>query len=219
MSGDADSTPQSGKRPRLGLGRRACLSTPLLKLPKEESSVKTPKTENLETPKTFPLSLSARRVGLSKNRTELSKKRLEFANAHEVMDPEPSVSQERVKKSSKKETKKDKRKKQEEIPKPVDKKGKKAGEGISKEQAPLKKAAKDRVPPKEDVPEQDQDQDQESPKSDKILELHADIEIWRKGFIASVEDLQSMVEPRLTKKELLLQLGIPLAMLRYLDED
>ncbi|KAH8407105.1 hypothetical protein KR222_006557 [Zaprionus bogoriensis] len=53
----------------------------------------------------------------------------------------------------------------------------------------------------------------------KITELEADIETWRRGFAAAVEDLQALSEPRVAKETLLRQLQIPLEMLRYLEED
>ncbi|XP_017131009.1 uncharacterized protein LOC108148486 [Drosophila elegans] len=196
MSGHANITPQSGRRPRLGLGRRGCQSSPLKRLQKQESSVNTPKNENVETPKTLALSLSARRIGLSKNRTELTKKKLEFAVAQEFKDEE----QQNVKKTSKKEaTKSNKRKKG------------------SQEEC--------RIMQVEDNVDLDEKQDlkqselQDSPKSSKITELKCDIEIWRQAFIASVDDLLTMVEPGLSKNDLLAQLGIPLGMLRYLEEE
>ncbi|XP_016988260.1 uncharacterized protein LOC108050871 [Drosophila rhopaloa] len=188
MSGDANITPQSGRRPRLGLGRRGCQSTPLMRHQKEESSVNTPKTGNLETPKTLSLSLNARRVGLSKNRSELTKKKLEFAVAQEVKDEE----QANLKKSSKRENmKSDKRKDSQE----------EHDEDLKKTQNPKNKQLED------------------SPKSSQITELKGDIEIWRQAFRASVDDLLTMAEPGLSKRDLLTQLGIPLQMLRYLEED
>ncbi|KAI8046711.1 uncharacterized protein LOC128252819 [Drosophila gunungcola] len=194
MPGDANITPQSGRRPRLGIGRRGCQSAPLMRLQKAESSVNTPKYENEETPKTLALSLSARRIGLSKNRTELTKKKLEFAVTQEFKDEEHH----NVKKSSKKEAiKSNKRKKgsQEECNKVEDKVN-------LDEKQDLKKSEL-----------------QDSPKSSKITELKGDIEIWRQAFIASVDDLLTMVEPGLSKNDLLAQLGIPLSMLRYLEEE
>lgn len=53
----------------------------------------------------------------------------------------------------------------------------------------------------------------------QIIELEADIDTWRNGFIAAMDDLQKLVQPRVTKQTLLAQLGIPLEMLKYLDED
>lgn len=53
----------------------------------------------------------------------------------------------------------------------------------------------------------------------QILELEADIETWKHGFAAAMDDLQALVVPRVAKKTLLTQLGIPLEMLKYLDED
>uniref|UniRef100_A0A6P4FD29 Uncharacterized protein LOC108050891 n=1 Tax=Drosophila rhopaloa TaxID=1041015 RepID=A0A6P4FD29_DRORH len=193
MSGDANITPQSGRRPRLGLGRRGCQSTPLMRLQKEESSVNTPKTGNSETPKTLSLSLNARRIGLSKNRTELTKKKLEFAVTQEIKDEE----QANVKKSSKRENiKSDKRKdSREESNKPEHE------EDLKMMQDPQNK------------------QQEDSPKSSQITELKGDIEIWRQAFRASVDDLLTMAEPGLSKRDLLTQLGIPLQMLRYLEED
>ncbi|KAH8384236.1 hypothetical protein KR200_008589 [Drosophila serrata] len=207
MSGDMHATPQSGRRPRLGLGRRNCHSTPLTRLQGEESSVKTPKGEGLDTPRTFPLSLSARRIGLSKNRTELTKKKLEFAVAQEIKENEPSSSQVKAKKA--KEPKK--RQRSEECNKPEDEKGK-------QERAPSKNLDQE-LPCKPQEQDSSKNRDPTPPKSSKILELQGDIETWRKGFIASMDDLQAMAEPGLTKRELLTQLGIPLEMLRYLEED
>ncbi|KAH8247258.1 hypothetical protein KR038_001200 [Drosophila bunnanda] len=199
MSGDMHATPQSGHKRRLGLGRRNCRSTPLTRLQGEESSVKTPKGDSLDTPRAFPLSLSARRIGLSKNRTELTKKKLEFAVVQDIKENEPSGSEEKAKKS--REHKK-KKQRTEVSNNPQDEKKK-------QELDPSNKQKKD--PPK--------NLESARPKSSKILELQGDIEIWRKGFIASVDDLQAMAEPGLTKRDLLSQLGIPLEMLRYLEED
>ncbi|EDV91431.1 uncharacterized protein LOC6568546 [Drosophila grimshawi] len=56
-------------------------------------------------------------------------------------------------------------------------------------------------------------------RQSKIIELEADIEVWRNGFMAATKDLQDLFEPRATKETLLRQLGIPLEMLQYLDED
>ncbi|EDW68035.1 uncharacterized protein Dvir_GJ22765 [Drosophila virilis] len=53
----------------------------------------------------------------------------------------------------------------------------------------------------------------------QILELEADIETWKNGFVAAMDDLQALVVPRVAKKTLLTQLGIPLEMLKYLDQD
>ncbi|XP_064551274.1 uncharacterized protein LOC135437291 [Drosophila montana] len=53
----------------------------------------------------------------------------------------------------------------------------------------------------------------------QILELEADIETWKNGFVAAMDDLQALVMPRVPKKTLLTQLGIPLEMVKYLDED
>lgn len=53
----------------------------------------------------------------------------------------------------------------------------------------------------------------------QIAELEADIETWRNGFVAAMEDLQSLTEPRASKETLLRQLNVPLEMLRYLEED
>ncbi|XP_017091622.2 uncharacterized protein AH6.3 [Drosophila bipectinata] len=201
MSNESISTPQSGRRPRLGLVRRACLSTPLLKLQKAETDTKTPSgiVQNA-TPKTFPLSMSARRVGLSKHRTELSKKRLEFAVMHDLTEQEGSVSEGKEKACPKSEEKKPDRKKRK-VREDTKKAKDEEKEEAEKEQIPSKTLS-------EDVP-----------KSSKIVELQGDIEIWRKGFIASVEDLQSMVDPKPTKSDLMVQLGIPLEMLRYLEEE
>ncbi|XP_017020891.1 uncharacterized protein [Drosophila kikkawai] len=216
MSGDMHATPQSGRRPRLGLGRRTCQSTPRLRLQGEEPSVKTPKSESLNTPSTFPLSLSARRIGLSKNRTELTKKKLEFAMVQEIKENKPSVSQEKAKKTNepkKKNQRREKGNKQE------DEKGKNKEKdlpGKQKEEAPKKR---EQDSPNKLQQESPKNLEPTQPKSSKILELQGDIEIWRKGFIASVDDLQAMAEPGLTKRELLTQLGIPLEMLRYLEED
>ncbi|XP_034489427.1 uncharacterized protein LOC117793251 [Drosophila innubila] len=52
----------------------------------------------------------------------------------------------------------------------------------------------------------------------KILELEADIETWKNGFIAAMSDLQALA-PTVPKETLLIQLKIPLEMLKYLDED
>ncbi|KAH8278473.1 hypothetical protein KR018_003849 [Drosophila ironensis] len=191
MSEGCDATPQSARRPRLGLGRRACNSTPLLRLQNKESkesSTETPKNETPNgTPKGFPLSLSARRLGLSKNRTELTKKRLEF----------PATEKETQDNKQKADTKSD------------NKKQKRKAEVKVKE--PKKIESQERVSPK--------DPDPGSPKTSKIIELQGDIAIWRQGFVASFEDLHSMLEPKPTKRDLLVQLGIPLEMLRYLEED
>ncbi|KAH8334709.1 hypothetical protein KR074_004612 [Drosophila pseudoananassae] len=200
MSNESISTPQSGRRPRLGLVRRACLSTPLLRLRKAETDTRTPTgiVQNT-TPKTFPLSMSARRVGLSKQRSELSKKRLEFAVMHDTTQQEGPVSEGNEKACPSEEMKPDRKKR-------------KVREDTKKSKDEPKEEAKEEdIPPKtlaEDVP-----------KASKIVELQGDIEIWRKGFIASVEDLQSMVDPKPTKSDLLVQLGIPLEMLRYLEEE
>ncbi|XP_030370683.1 uncharacterized protein LOC115621233 [Scaptodrosophila lebanonensis] len=53
----------------------------------------------------------------------------------------------------------------------------------------------------------------------KILELENDIKVWRRGFNATISDLQALKEPRPTKQDVLGQLGIPLEMLQHLDED
>ncbi|XP_023160472.2 uncharacterized protein LOC111592484 [Drosophila hydei] len=53
----------------------------------------------------------------------------------------------------------------------------------------------------------------------QIIELESDIDTWRNGFIAAMDDLQKLVQPGVTKQTLLAQLGIPLEMLKYLDED
>ncbi|KAH8232424.1 hypothetical protein KR032_006130 [Drosophila birchii] len=209
MSGDMNATPQSGRRPRLGLGRRTCSSTPAMRLQREESSVKTPKVESLDTPRTFPLSLSARRIGLSKNRTELTKKKLEFAVVQEIKEKEPSISQE---KSNKTKEPKKKRQRREEHNKLEDEKGKNKESDSPKKQEQRNNQDK----PQEQNPSTSLEQT--PPTSSRILELQGDIEIWRKGFIASVDDLQAMAEPGLTKRDLLTQLGIPLEMLRYLEE-
>ncbi|XP_017058571.1 uncharacterized protein LOC108099517 [Drosophila ficusphila] len=194
MSKEANITPQSGRKPRLGLGKRGCQSTPLMRLKNEESAERTPKNRNLETPKTLALSLSGRRIGLSKNRTDsLSKKKLEFAVAQEFKEEE----QKNVTNTSKNE------------PKKPDKKNtdnqncKKAEDGNNSEQ--------------ENHPQANQPE--ECPKNRQIIELEGDIEVWRRAFIASVHDILTMVEPGLSKRDLLAQLGIPLAMLRYLEED
>ncbi|XP_037719026.1 uncharacterized protein LOC119553032 [Drosophila subpulchrella] len=189
MSGEANITPQSGRRPRLGLGRRGCQSTPLMRLQREESSVNTPINRNQETPRALALYLSARRIGLSKNRTELTKKKLEFAVAQENKDDEPEV----VKKSPKKEAKATKRKSD-----------------------PEKNCHKSED---EELEDSQKNQQEESPQHSKITELQGDIEIWHRAFKASVDDLLTMAEPGLSKKHLLAQLGIPLEMLRYLEED
>lgn len=144
--------------------------------------------------------MSARRVGLSKNRTELSKKKLEFAAMHDTMEQDGSVSKEKEKAPAKFEVKKperSKRKLREESKKTKDEETK----GSEQEEVPTKTSSEDQ------------------PKGSKILELQGDIEIWRKGFIASVEDLLSMVDPKPTKSDLLVQLGIPLEMLRYLEDE
>ncbi|KAH8280874.1 hypothetical protein KR054_002640 [Drosophila jambulina] len=214
MSGDMPATPQSGRRPRLGLGRRTCHSTPLLRLQGEESSVKTLKDDRIDTPRTFSLSLSARRIGLSKNRKELTKKKLEFAAVQEVKDMEPSISQE----TSKKKEPKKKKERREECNKPEDEKGKEIEKDLPKKQE-LDAPQKQKQDPNNKQQKQEPLKNLEPPKSNKILELQGDIEIWRKGFIASIDDLQTMAEPRLTKRELLTQLGIPLEMLRYLEEE
>ncbi|KAH8362878.1 hypothetical protein KR084_002253 [Drosophila pseudotakahashii] len=191
MSGEANNTPQSGRRPRLGLGRRGCQSTPLMRLQREESSGHTPKSGHQETPRALALSLSARRIGLSKNRTELTKKKLEFAMAQENMDEV----QELVIKSAKKEAKKPDKKKK--VP-----------------------AEHSRKSEDEEMPQDPQKNHlEESPQNSKITELQGDVEIWRRAFIASVDDLLTMAEPGLSKKDLLAQLSIPLEMMRYLEED
>ncbi|KAH8310072.1 hypothetical protein KR067_001756 [Drosophila pandora] len=199
MSEESISTPQSGRRPRLGLARRACHSTPLLRLQKEETDNKTP-TGSLQndTPKTFPLSMSARRVGLSKNRTELSKKKLEFAAVHDIKEQEGSISKGKEKTPPKLEAKKPERTKR------------KLREESKKTNNEEKESEQEVVPSKTA---------EDQPKSSKILELQGDIEIWRQGFIASLEDLQSMVDPKPSKSDLLVQLGIPLEMLRYLEDE
>ncbi|EDW84450.1 uncharacterized protein Dwil_GK13132 [Drosophila willistoni] len=56
-------------------------------------------------------------------------------------------------------------------------------------------------------------------KDSRTIELEKDIEIWRTGFAASMDDLQASIEPRQSKKSLLIQLGISLDMLSYLEED
>lgn len=65
----------------------------------------------------------------------------------------------------------------------------------------------------------------------QIALLKADIETWRNGFKAALEDLQSLLEPQVrnvgqvnmvpqvSKKEVLQQLKLPLEMLRYLAEE
>ncbi|XP_016951316.1 uncharacterized protein LOC108025367 [Drosophila biarmipes] len=190
MSGGTNITPQSGRRPRLGLGRRGCQSTPLMRLHRGETSVNTPKIGNQETPKALALSLSARRIGLSRNRTELTKKKLEFAVAQENKDNEPEVE----KKPAKKEAKKVNHRKSD---------------------------PKENCHKSEDEQQQDLQKNppEESPQHSKITELQGDIEVWHRAFRASVDDLLTMAEPGLSKKELLAQLGIPLEMLRYLEED
>ncbi|XP_017008858.2 uncharacterized protein [Drosophila takahashii] len=191
MSGEANNTPQSGRRPRLGLGRRGCQSTPLMRLQREESSGSTPKNGNQETPRALALSLSARRIGLSKNRTELTKKKLEFAVAQENKEEEHEI----VKRTAKNEIKK------------PDKKKKDPAEHSHK-------------PEDEEMPQDPQkNRLEESPQNSKITELQSDVEIWRQAFIASVDDLLAMAEPGLSKQDLLAQLGIPLEMLRYLEEE
>jgi len=160
-----------------------------MRLQREETSVNTPINGNQETPKALPLSLSARRIGLSKNRTELTKKKLEFAVAQENKDDEAEV----VKKPPKKVAKVTKRKSDPE-------------ENCHKS---------------DDEKQQDPQKNQleESPQHSKITELQGDIQIWHRAFKASVDDLLTMAEPGLSKKDLLAQLGIPLEMLRYLEED
>ncbi|XP_043653863.1 uncharacterized protein LOC122620454 [Drosophila teissieri] len=183
MPGEAINTPQSGRRPRLGLSRRGCQSTPLIRLQREDSAANTPKCGEQETPRALPLSLGSRRIGLSKNRTGLSKKKLEFAAAQGIKDEE----QEAVKK-------------------------------------PAKNDEKERRCDANE-PEEDQEQDTQkkqladSPKSSKIIELQGDIQIWHQAFKASVDDLLTMVEPGLSKDDLLTRLGIPHEMLRYLEEE
>jgi len=159
-----------------------------MRLQREESSVNTPKHGNQETPKALALSLSARRIGLSKNRTELTKKKLEFAVAQENKDDEAEV----VKKPPKKVAK------------------------VTKKKDPEENCHKS-----EDEEQQDPQKNQleESPQHSKITELQGDIQIWHRAFKASVDDLLTMAEPGLSKKDLLAQLGIPLEMLRYLEED
>ncbi|XP_068152587.1 uncharacterized protein [Drosophila tropicalis] len=56
-------------------------------------------------------------------------------------------------------------------------------------------------------------------KNSRTIELEKDIEIWRTGFAAAMDDLQASIEPRQSKKSLLIQLGISLDMLSYLEED
>ncbi|XP_033164560.1 uncharacterized protein LOC117143823 [Drosophila mauritiana] len=183
MPGEANNTPQSGRRPRLGLSRRGCHSTPLIRLQREGSAANTPKCGEQETPRAPTLSLSSRRIGLSKNRTGLSKKKLEFAAAQGIKDEDQDI----VKKPSKKERND-------------------ALEAL-------------------DAPEEKQEHGNQknnlenSPKSSKIIELQGDIEIWRQGFKASVGDLLTLVEPGLSKNDILTRLGIPHEMLRYLEEE
>ncbi|EDW99098.1 uncharacterized protein LOC6538882 [Drosophila yakuba] len=186
MPGEAINTPQSGRRPRLGLSRRGCQSTPLIRLQREDSATITPKGGEQETPRALPLSLSSRRIGLSKNRTGLSKKKLEFAAAQGIKDEEQEA-----------------------------------------EKKPAKKDNKERcdAPEATNAPDEDQEQGTrkkqlaDSPRSSKIIELQGDIQIWHQAFKASVDDLLTMVEPGLSKDDLLTRLGIPHEMLRYLEEE
>lgn len=53
----------------------------------------------------------------------------------------------------------------------------------------------------------------------QIAELEADIKTWQNGFVAAMEDLQALTEPRVSMETLLRQLKVPLEMLRYLEED
>ncbi|XP_017076317.1 uncharacterized protein LOC108111393 [Drosophila eugracilis] len=188
MSDEANITPQSGRRPRLGLGKRGCQSTPLLRIKREDSAVHTP-NENLETPRALALSLSSRRIGLSKNRSELTKKKLEFAAVHDTKDEEPKVTKKPAKKGKKKRDSK----------------------GGSNENKGVQDLTENNNPQKNEL--------EEDPQCSKIIELQGDIEIWRKAFIASVDDLLTLAEPGLSKKDLLYQLGIPSEMLRYLEEE
>ncbi|EDV53075.1 uncharacterized protein LOC6555289 [Drosophila erecta] len=186
MPGEANNTPQSGRRPRLGLSRRGCQSTPLIRLQREDSAANTPKFGEQETPRAQPLSLSSRRIGLSRNRTGLSKKKLEFAAAQGIKDEQQVVT-----KPARKDDRERRWDAQETSNEPEEK----------QEQDNRKKQAEN------------------SPKSSKIIELQGDIEIWHQAFKASVDDLLTMAEPGLSKNELLIRLGIPHEMLRYLEEE
>ncbi|KAH8381293.1 hypothetical protein KR093_002110 [Drosophila rubida] len=53
----------------------------------------------------------------------------------------------------------------------------------------------------------------------KILELEVDIETWKCGFIAAMNDLQALVTEPVSKETLLAQLKLPLELLHYLEED
>ncbi|XP_034116456.1 uncharacterized protein LOC117576040 [Drosophila albomicans] len=53
----------------------------------------------------------------------------------------------------------------------------------------------------------------------KILELEADIETWKNGFNAAINDLQALVPNPVTMEKLLTELKLPLELLQYLEED
>ncbi|XP_017968804.1 uncharacterized protein LOC108660055 [Drosophila navojoa] len=88
----------------------------------------------------------------------------------------------------------------------------------------LEFAATEKLEERPKTPEQESSTESTKPQLNtwrerEIIELEADIDIWRNGFIAAMDDLQKLVQPRVTKQSLLAQLGIPLEMLKYLDED
>ncbi|XP_001357677.5 glutamic acid-rich protein [Drosophila pseudoobscura] len=226
MEEAANGTPQSARRPRLGLMRRACHTTPLLRLQREELGTTTPtdRTEQ-ETPRALPLSTNSRkRIGLSRIRTELTKKRLEFAAASQLKEKtseKESTPREKEKKPQAKKAERtvasklqeDERGKIVEDKDRLEEDDERAKIVEDKEQM---EEEDEEVVDKEQMEEED---DKVEPQDSRIAELQADIETWRRGFIATMNDLQAMVDPRPTKKAVLIQLGIPLEMLRYLEED
>ncbi|SPP80085.1 uncharacterized protein LOC117583452 [Drosophila guanche] len=190
MGEEAYGTPLSGRRPRIGMSRRLCNTTPLLRMQREDVGATTPSHQTQETPRALPLTTNCRkRIGLSRIRTELTKKRLEFATASVLKENElipkatentPCINPEKKEYAVDKKTKEDERKEEEY---------------------------------KEDTV------DEEEPQDSRIPELQADIVTWRRGFRVTVDALQDMIIPRPTKKNLLIHLRIPLEMLRYLEED
>ncbi|XP_022211061.2 nucleolar transcription factor 1-B [Drosophila obscura] len=210
MAEEAIGTPLSVRRPRLGMPSRRCFTTPLVRLHQDKLGTTTPTDQAQDTPRALPLSTNTRkRVGLSRIRTELTKKRLEFPAVSEHKENELTPKSKDNKPLEKEKNNKE-RKEQDDEQEPQ--------EGKMQDDE-KRKIVEDQEDDEEDDQEEMEENDEVEPQDSRIPELQADIETWRRGFIATVNDLQAMVDPRPTKKNMLIHLGIPLEMLRYLEED
>lgn len=196
-------------------------------------------------------STNGRRVGLSRLRKDVSKKRLDFTDTPPAKKPvnviqpkSPCISLRRdcqiavLKVPPTKANQAEAGKTPEQTPRTVPQQMKAKTNSTNGRRLGLSRVRKDVNKKRLDfaeTPPAKKPVQQTPPKSQRksqwrerqIAMLKADIETWRNGFKAALEDLQSLFEPQAAsvvpqaskKAQILQQLKLPLEMLRYLDKE